>query len=294
MLQAHRSSISRTQTITASPSAPDYLSQLRAGGWAVLADSPYDKASALLSATHAYFAQDIADKCRDTMDFDGDHFDGYGSQGTHKEMLFVRNAPLPTSIAVEADAFWQWAHHLALSILGDVSREMGVDPRYFLELVTGTCTVPADPGTNVLRLFHYRSPAEATPFLPPPSNAHHDLGLLAIGLRSTPGLQAQMPNSDQWHDLEPELLKTHAVVMVGRTLSTLTGGRYPSCYHRITHGEVPRLSVVFQLRVRDDAHLYSPNFLNSHAAYPVSTFDLTGEQLHRFFDVALPSINQRN
>jgi hypothetical protein len=294
MLQAQRSRAFQVQAIRPPEADSGYLSQLRTGGWAVLAAHPYDDAPALLSATQAYFAQDAACKDRDTMDFDAAHFDGYGSQGAQKEMLFVRNAPLPAPVAVEAQTFWQWAHQLAQSVLSDVAREQGVDPRYFLELITGSCALPSEAGTNVLRLFHYRPPVQDSQSPPQPSNAHHDLGLLAIGLRSTPGLQAQTPDAPGWHDIEPGLPKTHAVVMVGRTLSTLTGGRYPSCYHRIVHGDVPRFSAVYQLRVRDDARLYAPHFRHANADYPIPTFDLTGEQLHHFFDVALPSINRRD
>jgi isopenicillin N synthase-like dioxygenase len=292
MMQNHRP-MTQAQSLTDSSSNPEYLAQLRNGGWAVLADVPYAKAADLIATTQAYFAQDTVCKQRDTVQLDNGHFDGYGSQGVHKEMLFIRNAPLPTPIAREAEAFWRWAHRLALSVLSDIAGDMGVAPHYFLELVTRVCTPPADAGTNVLRFFNYRPPAEAAAALPQPSNAHHDLGLLAIGLRSTPGLQVQTPHAAQWHAIEAELPATHAVVMVGRTLSALTGGRYPSCYHQVAHAETPRFSAVFQLRVRDDARLYSPNFCHADAAFPVPEFDLTGAQLHHFFDAALPSINRQ-
>ena len=135
--------------------------------------------------------------------------------------------------------------------------------------------------TSVIDLFLYPN-LEARALNMPNMRTHTDPGLLTITRASrTPGLQIMDTSSREWRDVEEATSGIHAltnptteatnptnvvanstheatslsaeslILFCGESLEVLSAGRYEATPHRVRHASSPRLSVVFELRLRE-------------------------------------------
>ena len=146
---------------------------------------------------------------------------------------------------------WQWCHALALACLSDAAQALRWPLDMALDWPAATPQPPAAAQANLLRLFHY--PPGTTEHL----GEHVDLGLLTVTVASAPGLEVYDPAHGGWVDVEKGLAPGDVVVLAGETLNYLSNGRLPSCLHRVTAREQPRVSAVYHLRARGAARFDS-------------------------------------
>lgn len=167
-----------------------------------------------------------------------------------KQCYVVRSQQIPPELESFVPYVLQ-VHHVALSILAEIEHDLGLSPGKLTNMVSKTPLPEFDKATSVLRLFAYSASADegiAT-------DSHVDIGLITIiPLAHVPALEI-LDFSDlfpNWVNVEFSQKPAQAIVLVGKTLSVISEGRYPSATHRVKKSEQRRISIVYQVRAEPD------------------------------------------
>ena len=80
-----------------------------------------------------------------------------------------------------------------------------------------------------------------------PCPAHQDPGMVTVVADNGVSALEVQGRDGEWHRLA--LQPNECVVLAGRALSTLTGGRIPACTHRVVQPSTARISMVFEVRL---------------------------------------------
>lgn len=121
---------------------------------------------------------------------------------------------------------------IGVHILREISRVLGIDPGFLLDLVDKElCPLPeAAYSASVLRICRYPPSEERISF-----GAHTDTSFLTISpLCSVPGLEVYDSKEDRWVDVESVYpCSNTVVVLVGELLQILFRQRFRASVHRV-------------------------------------------------------------
>lgn len=206
---------------------------------------------------------------------------GYRNLG-HKELFIVRERALPSELTVCAELA-SALHQLSLRCLELIAAELQLDAARLFDLVD-TDGLPANGvSSSLLRILNYAtvsSPLQSDRWIPasvgmthngvtqldlnttPASDIHEDLGLLTLICHTgVPALEIYDFRTDQgWLDIETLQQPDDIIVMAGESLSLISNAYYLPATHRVRTPAQPRLSILYQLRCKQDAVLDSRRF----------------------------------
>eukprot|EP01116_Phalansterium_solitarium_P014035 TRINITY_DN31544_c0_g1_i1.p1 TRINITY_DN31544_c0_g1~~TRINITY_DN31544_c0_g1_i1.p1 ORF type:complete len:316 (-),score=76.72 TRINITY_DN31544_c0_g1_i1:184-1131(-) len=195
---------------------------------------------------------------------------GYKLQPGIKETVFIRlrTSPqdMPPELAFLAELrddlieYYNIMRGISLDVLRSLEAAQGVTSGTYTRMTQPPDGVsPQDLDTSSVRLFQYFNLPDTAA---KPCADHNDLGLLAlVPSAATSGLQVfSFCSGDRcpcggWVDVERLHRKGDIVVMAGETLSRMTGEAYFAAIHQVERNTVPRISLPFLLRGRDEAWL---------------------------------------
>ena len=170
---------------------------------------------------------------------------GYVSIPAEKEYVSFRALTSHAESELErtAAAVWQETYILLYRVLSDLAWAMNTSHEVWDKVLDGVSPMPArleDATPTFLRVFRYE-PSTGT------AESHTDLGLLTLCVGDAQGLQVRVNSNnvkpeEQWMEYEEPTL------LVGKTLSTLSGGHLRAGVHRVVGNPEGRNSMVFALR----------------------------------------------
>eukprot|EP01041_Mallomonas_annulata_P003832 gene3832-7635_t len=190
---------------------------------------------------------------------------------------------------------------ISTAVLSCVSTEMGLDPRYFLDLTDRGHPGEDEWSSSVLRICHYPNTSSGRSVL---FGAHTDTSFVTIApLSRVSGLEVLDLNDGVWHC--PETIPgehcsnsssssgsgntSAVVVIVGECLQLLTRSRYRAAIHRVAVSpNVARVSCPFLVRGRPKAVVGGRTYHHPGGACAVQSLpDLQGismKMLHLLLD----------
>ncbi|KAK6529515.1 hypothetical protein TWF281_008686 [Arthrobotrys megalospora] len=212
----------------------------------------------LYSTTEKYFAQSEEDLLRDF--WEDDEFRGYkggknwGSLEILRDDIVSGEVPLPAAVQPDSatvQRFISFSHKTVETILGQLSKSIWPGSECRLEDKHRT-TKPNDSSLKVYRgpsLEHLSDVRD---------NTHTDGGSLTLLYTDKWGTQIELPWNKEWAWVEAK--PGHAIVTVGDTLQSLSGGRLYSCRHRVSQpvdGFEDRWAVTYFFRPENGTPLVS-------------------------------------
>ncbi|KAK6511611.1 hypothetical protein TWF481_000526 [Arthrobotrys musiformis] len=210
----------------------------------------------LYSITEKYFSQSQEDLLKDF--HKEDEFRGYkgGSNWGSLEILRddVINDEVPIPSIVRSDSgtverFISFSHEMVHVILDQLSKSLW--PNSDSRLKESHC--PTKRNNSSLKV--YRGPTLER-LADVGDNTHTDGGSLTLLYTDKWGTQIELPWNKKWAWVEAK--PGHAIVTVGDTLQTLSGGRLYSCRHRVSQpvdGFGERWAITYFFRPDNDVSL---------------------------------------
>ena len=182
---------------------------------------------------------------------------GYAQLAGEKEYITFRHYIKPDSpepLERSSKIAWDLTAALLHRVLCDLSSALEIPLEAWDPLLDGCLSMPEkmDQSTpTLLRLFNYL-PSAGT------AETHSDIGFLTLCLGTGNGLQVR-PRLDATDDTNGETdrsnsylpwldVSTQPTILIGKTLSLLSGGRLKTGIHRVTANPLGRQSIVFALR----------------------------------------------
>ena len=237
---------------------PHYVPQLdynhlRSRGYAVLLRGiGASVVTEMVSQIRKYFNQPVSIKQVDVHPSGGDER-GFVDCGTRKQLFLVRDSGVPKMLAATTN-YWRLCHELAVRCLRDIETDLLYQPGTLTSLVDQSDDPPhVQMSASLLRLFQYSSSSSVAVTDEVLSAQHTDLGLLALGVRTAPGLECWDHSQRAFLNAEQGLQNNDVVIVVGDSLRMLTNGIYSSARHRVVAGAEERVAIIFHLRMRCDA-----------------------------------------
>ncbi|KAK6510654.1 hypothetical protein TWF506_009756 [Arthrobotrys conoides] len=210
----------------------------------------------LYSITERYFAQSEEDLMKDFRA--DDEFRGFkggknwGSLEILRDDVTSSEVPLPVKIQPDSTTvqrFISASHDIVYVILHQLSGSLWPGSRNHFE----NKHHPTKQNNSSLKV--YRGPALAR-LSDVGDNSHTDGGSLTLLYTDKWGTQIELPWSKEWAWVEAK--PGHAIVNIGDTLQTLSGGRLYSCRHRVSQpvdGFEERWAVTYFLRPENGTSL---------------------------------------
>lgn len=206
-----------------------------------------------------------------------------------REYFSIREYLLPSFLEVGANLFDQMID-LSKSSLIAIANMMSWDENLLLNLIPQATLHEQGESDSTLRLNHYLATDQKAKYT---AEAHQDLGLLTLLFPSvTPALQVFDYLEERWVDIEMLAKPTDVIVMVGETLSMLSNQTMLPCTHRVRATQMPRHSIVFHLRAKDDALLDTILFENNRTGIFSNHDSLTGFEFLQKESVKRISVNE--
>lgn len=199
-----------------------------------------------------------------------------------KESVIIRGSNTPQSL----EPLERLATEMSIvcsHVLAQIENELGLKTIPIWKL---TLRKAEEIDATLLRGFKYLPTNQLA------SEAHDDLGLISIVLRSNcAALEVMDNNTKQWLNVEEPLLNDQAIVMIGKSLSYITNNKINSCHHRVGANEATRYSLVYQLRIADTAIFDSDDFKSEQIPARSERVVKTGKEIIELLRQGLTSIN---
>ena len=188
---------------------------------------------------------------------------------------------------------------IGVRILREISRELGLDPSFLLDLVDSEiCPLPeAAYSAAVLRICRYPPSEERISF-----GAHTDTSILTIcPLCSVPGLEVYDPHDQRWVAVESEYVSSDTVlVLVGELLQIIFRQKFRASVHRVRSPlERHRLSSPLLMRGRRAA-IIDPSKYEHHlseeevAALLADLHGVSMSEVHMLLDLKRRKCSKQN
>jgi isopenicillin N synthase-like dioxygenase len=238
------------------------------------------------SGVNHYFNQAIDIKKKDShseMEY------GYRNFG-YKESFAVRHLPLPADLQTCVPLI-QLLYSMAQTTLQQVAQYLQIADGNLINLLDENPLPMQHTASSLLRILHYHPLDQQTPEYT--CNIHQDLGLLTLAPRSTlPALEIYNYNgTGEWLDVETSMGPDDVIIMVGETLSLLSNNLFLPASHRVRQSASSRLSLVYQVRARNDAELNSENVASSVTGKFSQPFVMSGKEFYEKERQSRSSVN---
>lgn len=211
---------------------------------------------------------------------------GYRHLG-NRESVLLRNGDVPESLK-DVLPLAEKMHQLSLTALDKIERKLQLTEGSLRNLthssfVNGT---HGEPNASICRIFKY-FPTEQIA-----AEAHNDIGLITLILKTNcPALETWNKTDSGWENIERSLHDDEAIIMTGKSLSYVTNNKVESCLHRVAKNDTTRYSIVYQLRMAEDA-IFDSTKMQSPQITPWETpIKKTGKQVLEDIRSNLTSIN---
>lgn len=205
----------------------------------------------------------------------------------NKELYMLREKTKFPACAALAENL----HQTCKKILENIAITLNLNPAVFLDLIDTNALPEKGYGNSLLRLNNYKIESCADDEIL--SEPHQDLGLLTLVCPTdVPALQIFDYIDLEWKNVEKNRKHNELIVMVGESLSTITNNYYLPATHQVAKPLNHRLSLVYHLRLRNDAILDSRLFESNITQKFSKPFYMTGEDYLKFEATNRISVNQ--
>lgn len=166
-------------------------------------------------------------------------------------------------------------HQISKKILEHIALTLNLNPVLFLDLIDVHAFPEKGYSHSLLRINNYiiQSSIGDEIF----SEPHQDLGLLTLVCPTDePALQIYDYLDLAWKNVEENRENNDLIAMVGESLSTITNNYYLPATHQVSRPLKNRMSLVYHLRLRNDAILDSRLFESDITQKFSKPFYMTG------------------